>query len=86
MQIDEAGRILAMLIEATGFEHCEKEAKDFHNFLLKAPFSTHAFTYILMNIVKINGGKRTSGDSIDLVSLESNNTIVITKSNRGVSN
>lgn len=52
-----ATRILAMLIEATGFEHCKDHAIDFMNWIYAFDakrISAHAYTFAICYLVKIN--------------------------------
>jgi len=52
-----ASRVLSMLIEATGFEHCKDHAIDFMNWIYSfdpSRISAHAYTYSVMYLCKIN--------------------------------
>lgn len=52
-----ASRVLSMLIEATGYSHCDKHAIDFMNWIYSfdsSRISANAYTYSVMYLCKIN--------------------------------
>lgn len=52
-----AARILVMLIDATGIDHCYQNAIDFHGWVVKANteyLSLYGYTFVVMFMVKIN--------------------------------
>lgn len=52
-----ASRVLAMLVEASGYEHCKDHATDFMNWIYafdSSKLSANAYTFSIMYLIKIN--------------------------------